>query len=278
MNRIPFSDMKSLCDPSTADITGRMLEAFGLLAFCAQKDFVSLLLLGRLQVACDKAVGFLVANQEHNGSCYSRWGVHYVYGTSNVLCGLAYHRNDPRVKSMVFSAVLWLRKVQNVDGGWGEGVDTYQFPERAGRGHSTASQTAWGLIGLMAGEGVDSGDEALRTRDLITRCFSNTGLLFPYLHEQTFLETYAQMRKDNFTRVQRTWLGLLNMVLGFASSTTEEIDLPAKKRATDSDVYYQRALLLCEKQLMRGTSLELGMLSCITDWLLYLLPFLKEHF
>ena len=96
------------------------------------------------------------------------------------------------------------------------------------------------------------------TRDLITRYFSNTGLLFPYLHEQAFLETYAQMKNDKFQKVRRTWLGLLNMVLALATSTTVQSNLAAKKRAVDSDVYYQRALQLCEKQLMRGTSLEVG--------------------
>lgn len=98
----------------------------------------------------------------------------------------------------------------------------------------------------------------LKTRDIITRYFSNTGLLFPYLHEQAFLETYAQMKNDNFRRVRRTWLGLLNMVLALATSTTVQSNITAKRRVADSDVYYQRALQLCEKQLMRGTSLEIG--------------------
>jgi len=105
----------------------------------------------------------------------------------------------------------------------------------------------------------------LKTRDLITRYFSNTGLLFPYLHEQAFLETYDQMKNDNFKRVRRTWLGLLNMVLALATSTTVQSDLTAKIRAADSDVYYERALQLCEKQLMRGTSLEVG--KWLVSWI-----------
>lgn len=151
MNKIPFSDMDALCDPSTADITGRVLEAFGLLAQIARKQFVAPTLLERTQAASDGAIAYLAAQQEPNGSWYGRWGVNYLYGTSNVLCGLAYYKHDARVKRVVTPALQWLRSVQNLDGGWGEGVDTYKLPERAGLGVSTASQTAWGLMGLLAG-------------------------------------------------------------------------------------------------------------------------------
>jgi hypothetical protein len=96
------------------------------------------------------------------------------------------------------------------------------------------------------------------TLDLIQRYFSNTGLFFPYLHEESFMETYQNLRRTNFTKTRKTWLGLLNMVLAFATSTTVSDDLSAEKRAEISDVYYQRALGLCDKQIFRGTSVELG--------------------
>ena len=121
MNQIPFSDMDSLCDPSTADITGRVIEAFGFLIRVAEKQYVSASLLQRVRDACERAISYLEASQEANGSWYGRWGVNYVYGTSNVLCGLAYHDQDARVAILSYSAVQWLRSVQNVDGGWGEG-------------------------------------------------------------------------------------------------------------------------------------------------------------
>lgn len=96
------------------------------------------------------------------------------------------------------------------------------------------------------------------TLDLVRRYFSNTGLLFPYLHEESFLETYQNLRRTNFTKIRKTWLSLLNMVLAFATSTTVSNDLSAEKRAEISDVYYERALGLCDKQIFRGTTVELG--------------------
>ena len=95
-------------------------------------------------------------------------------------------------------------------------------------------------------------------RELIKQYFDDTGLLFPYIHEQTFLNTYDETKKSNFTKVRRTWLGLLNIIMAFATSTRIESGHTAEKRAQVSDVYYHRAAGLCEKQIMRGTSLEVG--------------------
>jgi hypothetical protein len=95
--------------------------------------------------------------------------------------------------------------------------------------------------------------------DLIKQYFSDTGLLFPYLHEETFLDTYAEMKRTNFTKVRRTWLGLMNMVMALATSTTVVSGMSVEQRAEVSNVYYQRAVGLCDKQILRGTSLEIGM-------------------
>ncbi|KAF2501403.1 hypothetical protein BU16DRAFT_450555 [Lophium mytilinum] len=95
------------------------------------------------------------------------------------------------------------------------------------------------------------------TLDLVHRYFSNTGLLFPYVHEETFLETYRAMKRTDFTKVRKTWLGLLNMVLAFAISTTVSNGTCAEQRAEMSDVYYRRALGLCDKHVWRGASIEL---------------------
>ncbi len=78
-----------------------------------------------------------------------------------MLCGLAHHSDNPHTQRLVIAAIRWLRSVQNLDGGWGEGLDTYKLPESAGRGTSTASQTAWGLMGLIAGNGGNVGDESV---------------------------------------------------------------------------------------------------------------------
>ena len=150
LNKIPFSDMDSLCDPSTADVTGRVLEALGLFIESCEKHNLITDLFPRVAVACERAITYLASTQELTGSWYGRWGSNYVYGTSNALCGLAYFSGELRVQNMMSAAVDWLKSFQNNDGGWGEELDTYKYPERAGRGISTASQTAWGLMGLLA--------------------------------------------------------------------------------------------------------------------------------
>jgi squalene-hopene/tetraprenyl-beta-curcumene cyclase len=137
LNDIPFSDMASLSDPSTPDIAGRVLEALGLL-----DD-------PRYRHVCARGVTYLRATQEPEGSWFGRWGVNYIYGTSNVLCALARQRiarSDP----MVSRAVAWLRSAQNADGGWGECLESYGNRALMGKGRSTASQTAWALMGLLA--------------------------------------------------------------------------------------------------------------------------------
>lgn len=99
-----------------------------------------------------------------------------------------------------------------------------------------------------------------RTWSLIQAYFEKTGQLLPFIHEASFCETYFRMREDNFKRVRRTWLGLLNVVLAIATSLNTESDLPAGKRIQESDVYFQRANGLCDKDSKRNASLEMGRL------------------
>jgi squalene-hopene/tetraprenyl-beta-curcumene cyclase len=143
LNEIPFSDMDSLCDPSSPDVTGRVIEALGIVLSHSK------LMEAEIVPACEKGINYIRKTQEHPGSWYGRWGVNYVYGTSNVLCGLARLKiaaNDP----MVMRAVEWLKQVQNADGGWGESLASYADKRWMGRGESTASQTAWALMALLA--------------------------------------------------------------------------------------------------------------------------------
>ena len=150
LNEIPFSDMNSLCDPSSADVTGRILEAFGLMMQIARQEHIAPDLLDRVVAASERAIAYLANTQESTGAWYGRWGVNYVYGTSNVLCGLAYFSQDDQlVQDMVTPAILWLKMVQNPDGGWGEIPESYKDPMRCGCGPSTASQTAWAIMGLL---------------------------------------------------------------------------------------------------------------------------------
>jgi squalene-hopene/tetraprenyl-beta-curcumene cyclase len=105
--------------------------------------------------ALDDGVAFLSRSQEPDGSWYGRWGLNYVYGTWSVLAGLnaaGVDRGSPSIRR----AVDWLVATQNIDGGWGETAQTYDVDYRGDkRGASTASQTAWGVLGLIAAGEVD---------------------------------------------------------------------------------------------------------------------------
>ena len=150
LNKIPFSDMDSLLDPSTADVTGRILEAYGLLLHLSRTVSVPNSLVQKINLACHRGINYLARTQSSNGSWYGRWGSNYIYGTSNVLCGLSYHiYADASVPTLITSAINWLKRVQNSDGGFGEVLFSYKDPTLAGRGTSTASQTAWGAMALL---------------------------------------------------------------------------------------------------------------------------------
>ena len=137
LNKIPFADLESMLDPSTCDLTGRALELLGLIGF------------PRTHRRVRKALRFVQNNQEADGAWYGRWGVNYIYGTCHVLCGL-HSVNEPMHQPYIRRAVRWLISHQNPDGGWGETCRSYEDPARRGTGVSTASQTAWALMGLLA--------------------------------------------------------------------------------------------------------------------------------
>lgn len=138
-NQMPFGDMKAMIDPPTADLAGRLLEMMG--TFGYDKEF------RRAQ----RALTFLRNVQERDGSWWGRWGVNYIYGTWSVLVGLRAIGEDMNLP-YVRRAVAWLKERQNTDGGWGEDCLSYWEPERAGKGDSTPSQTAWAVLGLLAAE------------------------------------------------------------------------------------------------------------------------------
>jgi len=136
-NRIPFADHKSMLDPPTSDLTGRVLEFLGSAGY--RNDFP----------AAQRGIAFLESQQEPDGSWFGRWGVNYLYGTWCALCGLkaiGYPMDAPRVRR----AVRWLKGCQNPDGGWGESCLSYDDPRYKGKGSSTASQTSWALMALVA--------------------------------------------------------------------------------------------------------------------------------
>src|SRR2546426_503877 len=143
LNRIPFADLEAMVDPPTEDVTGRLLSLMGARGY--GPDF------GRAR----RALEFVRRTQRPDGSWWGRWGVNFIYGTWSVLDGLAAIGEDLRAP-WVRRAVEWLRARQNADGGWGETVASYDDESLAGKGESTASQTAWALLGLMAADGVAS--------------------------------------------------------------------------------------------------------------------------
>lgn len=97
------------------------------------------------------------------------------------------------------------------------------------------------------------------TQRLLRCYFSNTGILFPFIHEQSFIETYERLRLDNFRKdVRRTWLGLLNMILAMAVCTANCTDEGTSDQFQHSEIYFRRAQELCKSQILRGTTLEIG--------------------
>jgi squalene-hopene/tetraprenyl-beta-curcumene cyclase len=143
LNHIPFADHGALLDPPTADLTARCIS---MLAQLGRRPDTHL--------PIKKALGFLMDQQETDGSWYGRWGMNYIYGTWSALCALD-AAGVPRGHTAMLRAASWLRGIQNRDGGWGETGESYSL-ERSEHvpTQSTPSQTAWALIGLMAaGEG-----------------------------------------------------------------------------------------------------------------------------
>jgi squalene-hopene/tetraprenyl-beta-curcumene cyclase len=144
LNQIPFSDHGALLDPPTADVTARCVS---MLAQLGAKP--------RENEAVDRGIAYLLKTQEKDGSWYGRWGMNYLYGTWSVLSALNAVRMEPSSPAMQ-KAVRWLVSIQNRDGGWGEGGESYQLDyEGYEPKPSTASQTAWALLGLMAAGEVD---------------------------------------------------------------------------------------------------------------------------
>ena len=134
---IPFADHNAMIDPSTADVTARVIECLGRFGWPAEHP------------AIQRGVKFLLKDQCEDGSWFGRWGVNYVYGTSGALRAL--ETVSLTAKEFCQRAVSWLRDVQKADGSFGESLWSYTDPATKGQGNSTASQTAWGLIGLLAG-------------------------------------------------------------------------------------------------------------------------------
>lgn len=142
LSDVPFADHNAMLDPACADITGRTLEALAAHGVPASHRAVR------------RGVDWLVRHQEPDGSWYGRWGVAYIYGTCFALRGLAASGESDR-EAHILRAGEWLRAIQNADGGWGESCASYDHGSYAA-GPSTPSQTAWAILGLIAGGDTNS--------------------------------------------------------------------------------------------------------------------------
>ncbi len=136
VNKLPFCDFGAVIDPPSADVTAHIVEAF---AAEGRAD----------DPVVRRGVVWLLRAQESDGSWFGRWGANYVYGTGAVVPALIAAGVKPS-KPAIRRAVAWLEEHQNPDGGWGEDLRSYDDPAQAGRGESTASQTAWALLALLA--------------------------------------------------------------------------------------------------------------------------------
>jgi squalene-hopene/tetraprenyl-beta-curcumene cyclase len=137
INQIPYGDLKAMIDPNTADVTARVLEMLG-----ECNLFIDT---GNLE----RAMSYLKAEQETEGCWFGRWGVNYIYGTSGALCALSLIAPE-KTRLSIEQGAAWLVGCQNPDGGWGETCRSYDDPTLKGQGLSTASQTAWAILGLIA--------------------------------------------------------------------------------------------------------------------------------
>ena len=142
LNNIPFADHGALLDPPTEDVSARCLSMLAQLG-----DTTS--------AAAERALAYLRRSQRHDGSWYGRWGMNYIYGTWSVLSALNAAGVKPEAPEMC-KAVEWLAAIQNPDGGWGEDGSSYRLDYHGYEAApSTASQTAWAVLGLIAAGAVD---------------------------------------------------------------------------------------------------------------------------
>jgi squalene-hopene/tetraprenyl-beta-curcumene cyclase len=154
--KVPFADHNAMIDPSSPDLAGRVLEAFGRLGHRPGHPVV------------DRAIAYLRRCQGTDGSWFGRWGVNYIYGTWQAIEGLR-AVGVPATDGMIVAAADWLARHQQSCGGWGETPESYADPALAGRGTPTPSQSAWAVAGLVAAGRAECGETRRGVQWLVDR-------------------------------------------------------------------------------------------------------------
>ena len=206
-NEIPFNDQQNMLDPSTADVTARVVEMAGRTSTMMGRDIIQ-------APSLQSALEFLHQEQETYGPWFGRWGVNYIYGTWSVHCALEAAGHSMRSPA-IHRSVKWLKSIQNPDGGWGESCKSYEDSSWIGRGESCASQTAWAVMALVsAGEAksfsVQSGiryliDTQTEAGTWEEEPFTGTG--FPgsfYIRYHMYPEYFPLLALARYTKAIRT--------------------------------------------------------------------------
>jgi squalene-hopene/tetraprenyl-beta-curcumene cyclase len=193
LNNIPFADHGALLDPPTADVTARCVSMLAQLGETYETSS-----------ALARGIQALLAGQERDGSWYGRWGMNYIYGTWSALCALGSVGLDlqsPHIRR----AVDWLCRIQNADGGWGENGDSYKLDYAGFRpSPSTASQTAWALLGLMAAGEIDHPAVA-RGIAYLTSTQGEDGLWREEYHTATGFPRVFYLRYHGYSKYFPLW-------------------------------------------------------------------------
>ena len=155
VSTIPFCDFGEVVDPPSEDVTAHVLEILGRMGYNTSRTSVT------------KGLDYVKETQENDGSWWGRWGVNYIYGLGAVLPALQ-HIGEDMGQPYIRRALDWIMEHQHEDGGWGEGVESYIDPSLRGKGPSTKSQTAWALLGLIAGGRAET-ESAKRGVDYLLR-------------------------------------------------------------------------------------------------------------
>lgn len=205
LNEIPFADHGALLDPPTVDVSARCVMLMA--TADNSKEYLPTM---------TRTLEYIRSEQEADGSWFGRWGTNYIYGTWSVLLALE-QTDTPKDDPMYTKAVKWLKSIQREDGGWGEDNFSYHDDSRRGRYRfSTAFQTAWAVMGLIAaGEAhspeVKAGIEFILKSQLTDgswndKCFTAPG--FPrvfylkYHGYDKFFPLWALAKYRNATRTE----------------------------------------------------------------------------